>query len=92
MRLQCRPHAEPRWLATCVGREVRLLRSFGLFAPRALGQTSAAIFAILGQSESHAPSLAKYQLPGTTHLTSKRRSLRLLSKDSNRKIWMTASH
>ncbi len=38
-----------RWAQHIPGRSQHAVRSFGLFAPRALRQTSAAIFAILGQ-------------------------------------------
>ena len=44
-----------RWTQHIPERYRHAVRSFGLFAPRALGQTSAAIFAILGQERKPRP-------------------------------------
>jgi hypothetical protein len=44
-----------RWAQHIPGRYQHAVRSFGLFAPRALRQTSAAIFAILGQERRPRP-------------------------------------
>ena len=44
-----------RWAQHIKERYQHAARSFGLFAPRALGQTSAAIFAILGQERRLRP-------------------------------------
>jgi hypothetical protein len=51
-----------RWAQHIPERYQHAVRSFG-FAPRALRQTSAAIFAILGRSEGHAPNLALGRIP-----------------------------
>lgn len=47
-----------RWAQHILEGYQHAVRHFGLFAPRAVGQTSAAIFAILRQSEGRAPNLA----------------------------------
>jgi hypothetical protein len=44
-----------RWVQHIPERYQHLVRTFGLFAPRMLGQTSAAIFAILGQEQRRRP-------------------------------------
>jgi len=44
-----------RWTQHIPGHYQHAVRSFGLFAPRALSQTSAAIFAILGQERKPRP-------------------------------------
>jgi periplasmic protein CpxP/Spy len=44
-----------RWAQHIPERYQHAVRTFGLFAPRALGQTSAAIFAILGQERKPRP-------------------------------------
>jgi hypothetical protein len=44
-----------RWAQHIPGRYQHAVRSFGLFAPRALAQTSAAIFALLGQMRRPRP-------------------------------------
>jgi hypothetical protein len=44
-----------RWAQHIPGRYQHAVRSFGLFAPRSLGQTSAAIFAILEQERRPRP-------------------------------------
>jgi hypothetical protein len=44
-----------RWAQHIPERYQHAVRSFGLFAPRALGQTSAAIFVILGQERKPRP-------------------------------------
>jgi hypothetical protein len=44
-----------RWTQHIPERYRHAVRSFGLFAPRALGQTSAAVFAILGQERKPWP-------------------------------------
>jgi hypothetical protein len=44
-----------RWAQHIPERYQHAVRTFGLFAPRALGQTSAAIFAILGQKRKPRP-------------------------------------
>jgi hypothetical protein len=44
-----------RWAQHIPERYQHLVRTFGLFAPRMLGQTSAAIFAILGQEQRPRP-------------------------------------
>ena len=44
-----------RWAQHILERYQHAVRSFGLFAPRALGQTSALIFAILGQQRKPRP-------------------------------------
>jgi Putative transposase/Transposase zinc-binding domain len=61
-RLGCRVEKEcsleefiDRWAQHIPERYQHAVRSFGLFAPRALGQTSAAIFAILGQEQKPRP-------------------------------------
>jgi len=45
-----------RWAQHIPERYQHAVRSFGLFAPRTLGQTAAAIFAILGQKRKPRPS------------------------------------
>jgi hypothetical protein len=49
-----------RWAQHIPGRSQHAVRSFGLFAPRALRQTSAAIFAILGQERRLRPKPRKW--------------------------------
>jgi hypothetical protein len=44
-----------RWAQHIPERYQHLVRSFGLFAPRAVGKTSAGIFAILGQEQRPRP-------------------------------------
>lgn len=54
-----------RWSQHIPERYQHAVRSFGLFAPRALSQTSAAMFAILGQERGHAPNLAVGRNPSS---------------------------
>jgi len=56
VEVQCKPHQLiGRWAQHIPEPYQHAVRSFGLFAPRALRQTSAAIFAILGQERRPRP-------------------------------------
>jgi len=54
-----------RWAQHIPERYQHAVRSFGLFSPRALRQTSAGIFAILDRSEGHAPNLVLGRIPSS---------------------------
>ena len=56
VQVECSPEEFiDRWAQHVRGRYQHAVRSFGLFAPRALSQTSAAIFGILGQKQRPRP-------------------------------------
>ena len=52
-----------RWIQHIPDRYQHAVRNFGLFAPRSLGQTSAAIFVIHGQERRPRPDLARGRTP-----------------------------
>jgi hypothetical protein len=81
-----------RWVQHILQRYKHSVRNFGLFAPRSLGQTSAAIFALLGQKRMPRPKARPWAISrkedfGVDPLVDRRgermRFIRLLPPTSN---------